>query len=99
VTEVRIAIATAPQGLSLDQEIRLLKPALLYADHVTLYSPAAALLGSARAAGEMGAEAMIPLLRAVPPAGGARPLRGVAAQAPPHPRGDPGHVAASPDAG
>ena len=67
MTEVRIAIATAPQGLSLDQEIRLLKPALLYADHVTLYSPAAALLGSARAAGEMGAEAMIPLLRAVAP--------------------------------
>lgn len=47
-SSLRIAIATAPQvsreGVSLAEDIRLVKPALLYADTVTLYSPAAAML-------------------------------------------------------
>jgi hypothetical protein len=42
---VRIAIATGPSGgLSLERELRLVKPALLYADRVTLLSPVATLL-------------------------------------------------------
>ncbi len=45
---LRIAIATAPRaamhGISLAEDIRLLKPALLYADVVTLYSPSATML-------------------------------------------------------
>jgi len=54
--DVRIAITTSPSGISLASETRLLKPALLYADHVTLYSPTAALLVSTRSVGEMGEE-------------------------------------------
>lgn len=65
--EVRIAITTSPQGLSLASEVRLLKPALLYADHVTLYSPTAALFASTVAVGEMGEAGMIELLREVGP--------------------------------
>jgi hypothetical protein len=67
MSDVRIAITTSPSGLSLAEEIRLLKPALLYADHVTLYSPTAALLASTRAVGEMGEDGMISLLREVGP--------------------------------
>src|SRR5207247_7591936 len=48
VPEVTIAIATGPSGeLSLENEFRLVKPALLYADSVTLISPVAALLQAA----------------------------------------------------
>lgn len=65
--EVRIAITTSPAGLSLASEVRLLKPALLYADHVTLYSPTAALFASTVAVGEMGEAGMIDLLRQVGP--------------------------------
>jgi hypothetical protein len=65
--DVRIAITTAPSGISLASETRLLKPALLYADHVTLYSPTAALLVSTRSVGEMGEEGMIEILRQVGP--------------------------------
>lgn len=47
-SQLRIAVATSAiqtsGGVSLDEEIRLLKPALLYADAVTLYSPAAMML-------------------------------------------------------
>jgi hypothetical protein len=46
--EITIAIATGPSGgLSLDKELRLVKPALLYADSVTLISPVASLLHAA----------------------------------------------------
>jgi hypothetical protein len=65
--EVRIALTTSPDGLSLASEVRLLKPALLYADHVTLYSPTAALFASTVAVGEMGESGMIDLLRQVAP--------------------------------
>jgi hypothetical protein len=45
MAELTIAIATGPSGgLSLKREMRLVKPALLYADRVTLISPVAALL-------------------------------------------------------
>lgn len=43
---VTIAISTGPSGISLESELKLLKPALLYADHVDLYSPVAAALES-----------------------------------------------------
>jgi hypothetical protein len=46
--EITIAVATSPsRGLSLDEEIRLVKPALIYADAVTLISPVASLLQAA----------------------------------------------------
>ncbi len=64
---IHIAITTSPDGLSLASEVRLLKPALLYADHVTLYSPTAALFASIVAVGEMGEAGMIGLLRQVGP--------------------------------
>ena len=35
---MNIAIATAPRGMKFEEEIRLLKPALLYGDQVTLLS-------------------------------------------------------------
>ncbi len=43
---LRIAVAVMPNGtdISLDGDLRLVKPALLYADRVTLYSPGAAIL-------------------------------------------------------
>ena len=48
MAELTIAIATGPSGgLSLASEIRLVKPALLYADSVTLISPVATLLQAA----------------------------------------------------
>src|SRR4051812_17476518 len=67
MSEVRIAIMTAPsEGISLASEIRLLKPALLYADHVTLYSPAATLLQSTAAVG-LSTDATLELMRQVAP--------------------------------
>jgi hypothetical protein len=48
VTEITIAVATGSSGgLSLETEIRLVKPALMYADAVTLISPVATLLQAA----------------------------------------------------
>jgi hypothetical protein len=46
---LRIAVATCPNpdsGLRLTHELHLLKPALIYGDQVTLYSPAALLTAS-----------------------------------------------------
>lgn len=65
--EVRIAITTAPRGLSLASEVRLLKPALLYADGVTLYSPTASLFASTAAVGEMDEPELLAFLREVAP--------------------------------
>lgn len=65
--DVEITVSTSPAGLTLAKDIKLLKPALLYADHVTLYSPTAALLSSGRAVGAMGEVGAIELLRAVGP--------------------------------
>lgn len=51
-SELEIVIGTSPSsGLSLRGEIHLLKPALLYADRVRLYSPLATLLSGVAAMG------------------------------------------------
>ncbi len=44
--QLSVAVAVMPNGtdISLDGDLRLVKPALLYADRVTLYSPGAAIL-------------------------------------------------------
>jgi hypothetical protein len=47
VENLTISVATAASDLSLGEEVRLAKAALLYADHVTLYSPTAMMLASA----------------------------------------------------
>lgn len=68
---LRIAIATAPQvsggHVSLSEDIRLLKPALLYADVVTLYSPGALLLSAASSAARLDAAGRMSFLRQVYP--------------------------------
>lgn len=66
-TDLRIAIVTgASGGISLHEEVRLVKPALLYADHVTLYSPCAAILQSAAATG-LDADLTLEVMRQVGP--------------------------------
>ena len=64
---LRIAIATAPkvsrEGISLAEDIRLVKPALLYADAVTLYSPAAMMLQLAGGAIQLNAQDRMILIR------------------------------------
>jgi hypothetical protein len=69
VNRIELAIATHPDGLSLEQEIRLLKPALLYSDHVTLYSPAAGLLVATAAIDDLREDDLISMLREVLPVG------------------------------
>ena len=65
--DVQIAITIGSSGeISLANEIRLVKPALLYADHVVLYSPVAALLQSAEAVGHSDS-LMLELARQVGP--------------------------------
>jgi hypothetical protein len=52
VQKLTIAVATGPSGgLSLENEIRLVKPALLYADRVSIISPVATLLQAAEDVG------------------------------------------------
>jgi hypothetical protein len=68
-SEVRIALGTSPAGgLSLENEIRLLKPALLYADRVTLLSPKATMLSMAAGIGELSVDERLAFLRQVLPA-------------------------------
>jgi hypothetical protein len=50
---VRIVIGTSPAGMSLEKEIQLVKPALLYGDRVVLYSPTASLLTIIRQLGDL----------------------------------------------
>jgi hypothetical protein len=73
---LQITIATAPgfakrsgarRGVSLAGEIQLVKPALLYADVVTLYSPAANLIGSVARLAELTAVEKIALVRQLAP--------------------------------
>jgi len=64
---VEIVIATAPVGLTLEEEIRLAKPALLYGDQVTLYSPVAVLLASAEEVAGLDDEGLIEFFRTVGP--------------------------------
>jgi hypothetical protein len=64
-SDVDIVIVTAPTGeISLHEEVRLVKPALLYADHVTVFSPVAALLQSAAAVG-LNPDLLLALVREV----------------------------------
>lgn len=44
--QLHVAIAVAPSGLTLEKELRLIKASLLYADTISLYSPAAILFDS-----------------------------------------------------
>jgi hypothetical protein len=67
MSDVRIVVVTAPVGdVSLHEEVRLVKPALLYADHVTIYSPVAMLLQSA-AAVALNPDLTLDLLRQIGP--------------------------------
>jgi hypothetical protein len=63
-----IAVGTSPQGLSLANEARLAKAALLYADQVVLYSPSAVLLASAEQLGHLDVDGLIAFIRQVAPA-------------------------------
>jgi len=67
-SDFHIAIGAAPRGgLSLDEDIRLLKPALLYGDRVTLYSPMATMLAMTAGLGELSERDRISFLRQVIP--------------------------------
>jgi len=66
--DVHITIGAAPSGqLSLENELRLVKPALLYADHVTLYSPTTSMLAMTAAFGELSEDQKLEFLRQVAP--------------------------------
>lgn len=68
---LRIAVATAPQAADaaafLTEDIRLLKPALLYADEVTLYSPGAVLLSMMSGIGMLTEAGRLSLLKQLYP--------------------------------
>lgn len=67
-SDFHIAIGAAPRGgLSLEEDIRLLKPALLYGDRVTLYSPAATMLAMTAGLGDLSQRDRISFLRQVTP--------------------------------
>jgi hypothetical protein len=65
-----IAIGTAAHGLTLDAETRLAKAAILYADHIILFNPTAAMLASAQHLGSLDDDQMIGFLRLMAPAHG-----------------------------
>jgi hypothetical protein len=67
-SDLHIVIGTGPQGVSVHQEIRLLKPALLYADRVTLLSPVAAALGAVESVGHLDEDGLIAFVKEVAPA-------------------------------
>lgn len=63
-----IVISTSPgAGITLAEEIRLAKPALLYGDKVTLYSPTAAMLLSVGHIAELDDDGLMTFLEAVGP--------------------------------
>jgi hypothetical protein len=63
-----IVITTSPAaGITLAEEIRLAKPALLYADKVTLYSPTAALLLSVGAIADLDDDGLLAFLESLAP--------------------------------
>ena len=65
---MNIVIGVAPTSkLSLDSELRLIKPALLYGDRVTLYSPATSLVAMAAALGELSDDEKVDFLAQVVP--------------------------------
>lgn len=65
---LHIAIGTAPRPVpTLDEEIRLLKPALLYGDTVTLISPMAAMVGGILDVARLDTDALLKLIVDVAP--------------------------------
>lgn len=68
---LRIAIATAPkiskEGITLAEDIRLVKPALLYADVVKLYSPSALMLLSSASLAQLTARERMQFLTQIYP--------------------------------
>jgi hypothetical protein len=60
---LNITVATAPTGLTLEEEIRLAKPALIYGDRVTLYSPAAMMLASAEHVAALDDDGLVEFMR------------------------------------
>lgn len=62
-----ISIGTGVNGVELDTEIQLVKPAIVYGDHVTLYSPVAAMLASAAYVGHSDEEVRLAFLRQIAP--------------------------------
>ena len=68
ISAVHIALGASPSGgSSLESEMRLLKPALLYGDRVTLISPKATFLSMAAGIGELGGRDRLEFLRQVLP--------------------------------
>jgi hypothetical protein len=67
--EMDIVIGVAPTSkFSLETELRLIRPALLYGDRVTLYSPATSLIAMAAAIGELSDDEKVAFLAQVVPA-------------------------------
>lgn len=67
-TEINIVIGVAPTSeFSLETELRLIKPSLLYGDRVTLYSPATSLVAMAAAIGELTEDQKVDFLAQVVP--------------------------------
>lgn len=67
-SSLHIAIGTAPRPVpTLDEEIRLLKPALLYGDKVTLISPMAAMIGGILDVARLDTDALLKLIVEVAP--------------------------------
>jgi hypothetical protein len=62
---LEIVVAVSPSQASLEGDIRLIKPALLYGDRVILYSPAATLIGSVAALGAAEGEERIQAMLAI----------------------------------
>jgi hypothetical protein len=69
MTEMDIVVGVAPTPkLSLETELRLIKPALLYGDRVTLYSPATSLIAMTAAIGELSDDERVDFIAQVVPA-------------------------------
>jgi len=66
--EMAIVIGVSPTSkFSLETELRLIKPALLYGDRVTLYSPATSLVAMAAAIGDLSDDQKVDFLTQVLP--------------------------------
>lgn len=68
MTEMNVVIGVAPTSkFSLENELRLIKPALLYGDRVTLYSPATSLVAMAATIGELSDDEKVDFVAEVVP--------------------------------
>ena len=65
--DIVVGVAPTPK-LSLETELRLIKPALLYGDRVTLYSPATSLIAMTAAIGELSEDERVDFIAQVVPA-------------------------------